>query len=124
MASPVAETSAPSRPNVVAGFVAVNFIHVQPHYAPRFEELFASRARAIDRLPGFLRMHVLKPNKEGAPYLIESHWENEAAFQGWLKSPEFIEGHKRGFEDLAAAKARGEEPPMTSDFVTYSVLTD
>jgi len=105
-----------------AGFVAINYISCQPHYEERFEKLFASRAHAIDRLPGFLFMEVLKPHKEG-DYLIVSHWEDEKYFKAWTKSPEFLEGHQRGFADIKAAKERGEQPPMTSDFRTYSVIS-
>jgi heme oxygenase (mycobilin-producing) len=105
-----------------AGFVAINYITCQDHYRARFEELFGSRAKAIDRMPGFKRMQVLRPNREGQPYLIVSYWDNEDAFKSWTGSPEFIEGHKRGFEDLRLAKERGEEAPMTSDFVTYEVI--
>jgi heme-degrading monooxygenase HmoA len=119
-----AEWESPTARKADLGFVAINYITVQPHYRDRFEELFSTRAGAIDRLPGFLRMHVLRPNREGAPYLIESHWTDEDAFQQWMKSPEFMEGHRRGFADLAEAKARGEEPPMSSDFVTYSIVTE
>ncbi len=103
-------------------FVAINYITCEPEYVARFEELFKSRARAIDRLPGFINMMVLRPTEDG-DYLIVSHWENEASFQSWVGSPEFLEGHKRGFEDIAAAKRAGEKPPMTSTFRTYSILT-
>jgi heme-degrading monooxygenase HmoA len=105
-------------------FVAINYIHCEPHYRERFEYLFGSRARAIDRLPGFVEMQVLKPNKDDDRYLIVSYWENEAAFKAWTSSPEFIEGHRRGFEDLAKAKAAGEPAPMQSEFKTYSVIAD
>jgi heme-degrading monooxygenase HmoA len=105
-----------------AGFVAINYIYCQPHYQDRFEQLFASRVRAIDRMPGFLFMEVLKPHKEGE-YLIMSHWENEKYFRAWTRSPEFLEGHQRGFADIKAAKERGEQPPMTSDFRTYSIIS-
>lgn len=107
-----------------AGFVAINYIDCKPHYRERFECLFCSRARAIDRMPGFIEMHVLKSTGEQDPYLVVSYWKDRASFEAWVGSPEFIEGHKRGFEDLRAAKERGEEPPMTSDFKTYAVLTD
>lgn len=105
-----------------ANFVAINFISCQDHYRERFEHLFATRAHAIDRLEGFLDMHVLRPAKEGEPYLIASYWTDEGAFKKWLDSPEFLEGHKRGFEDIKAARERGEEPPMASKFVTYEVV--
>jgi heme-degrading monooxygenase HmoA len=105
------------------GFVAINYITCKPEYRERFEYLFKTRARAIDRLPGFRGMYVLRPQQEGDAYLVISHWDSEAHFRAWLQSPEFLEGHKRGFEDIRAAKARGEEPPMRSDFRTYEVIT-
>ena len=102
-------------------FVAVNYIRCEDHYRSRFEELFGSRAHAIDQLPGFVNMEVLKPNQDGE-YLIVSRWESEEAFQQWTKSPAFLEGHKRGFEDLKLARERGEKPPMSSSFKTYQVI--
>jgi heme-degrading monooxygenase HmoA len=105
-----------------AEFVAINFISCKDHYRGRFEELFATRAGAIDRMPGFKRMQVLKPNKDGEAYLIVSYWNSEDEFKAWTGSEEFLEGHKRGFEDIRLAKERGEEPPMTSSFVTYDVI--
>lgn len=104
------------------GFVAINFIRCEDWYRSRFEELFQTRAHAIDTLPGFHRMEVLRPHGEEGEYLVVSHWESESEFEAWTKSPEFIEGHKRGFEDLRKAKEEGKEPPMKSTFKTYSVL--
>ena len=37
-------------------FVAVNYIDCKPFYKERFEELFGSRAKQIDTMPGFLDM--------------------------------------------------------------------
>ncbi len=105
-------------------FVAVNTIHCEPNYLRRFEELFTSRAHAIDRIPGFLAMHVLKPAGESEPYLVVSYWESKRNFDGWVGSPEFLEGHKRAFEDLRLAKGAGTKPPMTSSFSTYSILAN
>lgn len=104
------------------GFVAINYITCLDCYKERFEYLFKTRAMAIDRVPGFRFMKVLKPHKEDQPYLVLSHWDSEEAFKSWTTSPEFIEGHKRGFEDVRKAKESGEEPPMKSDFLTYTVL--
>ena len=103
-------------------FVAINYISCKDHYAQRFEELFATRAGAIDKMPGFNFMEVLKPQANGDSYLIVSHWDSEESFKKWTGSPEFIEGHKRGFEDLKKAKENGEEPPMSSSFKTYKVI--
>ncbi len=104
------------------GFVAINYITCRSDYQHRFEELFRTRAHAIDRMPGFLGMYVLRPQREGDPYLVVSHWESEAHFRAWLQSPAFLEGHRRGFEEMRQAKERGEEPPMRSDFRTYEVI--
>jgi heme-degrading monooxygenase HmoA len=105
-------------------FVAINYIDCTPEYIARFEELFGNRAKAIDTMPGFVNMHVLRPQKEGDAYLIVSYWDSEEAFKGWTKSPAFIEGHKRGFADLAQAKAEGKPAPMKSDFKTYQIITN
>jgi heme-degrading monooxygenase HmoA len=103
-------------------FVAVNYITCSPEYRGRFEELFSTRAHAIDKMPGFIEMHVLKPNKEDDNYLIVSYWENENSFKSWTQSEAFLEGHKRGFADIAAAKAEGKPAPMSSDFKTYKII--
>lgn len=102
-------------------FVAINYISCKDVYKPRFEELFTTRKGAIDMMPGFQFMEVLKP-KDGSEYLIISHWENEDAFRQWTKSEAFLEGHKRGFEDIKLAKDRGEEEPMSSSFKIYDVI--
>lgn len=77
----------------------------------------------IDQMPGFLGMQVLRADGESEPYLIVSYWAEKANFESWVGSPQFIEGHKRGFEDLRQAKEQGIEPPMSSRFVTYSVVS-
>ncbi len=105
-------------------FVAINYITCKPHYKSRFEHLFATRAKAIDRMPGFIRMQVLRPTQDGQDYLIMSNWRDEESFRAWTKSGEFLEGHQRGFEDLKAAKQAGLEPPLTSTFRTYEVIAE
>jgi heme-degrading monooxygenase HmoA len=104
-------------------FVAINYITCKEEYKERFEYLFATRAQAIDRLPGFQNMEVLRTNDNSNVYLIVSHWDNEESFKNWTKSPEFLEGHKRGFEDLKKYKEEGKEAPMSSDFKTYEVIS-
>lgn len=111
-------------PNSEARFVAINYITCTNEYSARFEELFASRARAIDTMPGFISMKVLRATAPGEPYLVVSEWTDEASFEAWVGSPEFVSGHTRGFEDLRAAKARGEAPPMTSRLITYAVISE
>ncbi len=105
-------------------FVAINYINCKPDYEDRFEELFATRAKAIDKMPGFQNMHVLKPQQPGEAYLIVSYWNNEEDFKTWTTSPAFLEGHKRGFADLKQAKEEGKEAPMTSTFKVYQLISE
>jgi len=105
-------------------FVAVNYISCMAEYKERFEYLFGSRAKAIDRMPGFDAMKVLKPIDGIGDYLIISYWDSEEHFRDWTNSPEFFEGHKRGFTDLSEAKLAGKEPPMKSIFKTYHVISE
>ena len=104
-------------------FVAINYITCTEGYRNRFEELFSSRVGAIDKMPGFQRMQVLRPKRTGEDYLIISEWDDERSFSAWTNSEAFEAGHRRGFADLKAARERGETPPMTSSFRTYEVLT-
>jgi heme-degrading monooxygenase HmoA len=53
-----------------------------------------------------------------------SYWETEQSFKDWMKSEAFISGHKRGFEEIAKAKAEGRPAPMTSDFKIYQVISE
>lgn len=106
----------------VKSFVAINFIECSEDYRERFETLFGSRAHAIDQMPGFRHMQVLKPNDGSNTYLVVSHWDSEDSFSQWTKSPAFEAGHKRAFEDMARARQEGRAVPMTSKFKTYSVI--
>ena len=105
-------------------FVAINYISCTEDYRNRFEELFTSRAGFIDTMPGFVRMHVLRPSAPGHDYLIVSYWETEAAFKAWTRSEAFMKGHRRGFDDLAQAKAEGRPAPMSSSFKTYNIISE
>jgi heme-degrading monooxygenase HmoA len=105
-------------------FAAINYISCKEEYKERFEELFRTRARAIDTMPGFKFMNVLQPVDGISDYLIVSFWEKEENFKSWTGSKAFIDGHKRGFEDIAEAKASGKEPPMKSVFKTYRVISN
>lgn len=106
-------------------FVAINYITCDAEYIERFEYLFNTRAHSIDTIDGFLYMEVLRPlDPNDNCYLIVSHWENEDSFRLWAKSPQFLEGHKRGFEDIKHAKQSGENAPVTSDFKIYKVFAE
>lgn len=106
-----------------ATVVAINYITCAEAYRTRFEQLFKTRVGAIDQMPGFSAMEVLKPTANG-DYLIVSRWRDEADFQGWRQSDAFVTGHQRGFADLQAYRATGEAPSLRSAFKIYRILTE
>lgn len=75
-------------------FVMMNRMSVPDEYREKFEQMFASRAKAVDRRPGFIKAEILKPT-QGNEYIVMTHWESESDFEGWTKSPEYVEGHRR-----------------------------
>jgi heme oxygenase (mycobilin-producing) len=72
-----------------------NRIFVAPEYAEAFEERFRARARLVDGMPGFICNQVLRPCREGDPYVVLTFWESRAHFDGWVNSDAFKEGHAR-----------------------------
>ena len=118
-ASPLARTATPAR---AAEFVAIHYSTCDADYRARFEQLFKSRAHAIDNAVGFQKMPVLKPDLADGPYMVVSYWGDRASFDYRRTSPEFAEGHRRGFAEVAAARAAGRKAPMSSRMETLSVL--
>jgi heme-degrading monooxygenase HmoA len=75
--------------------VVCNRIPVNPAHAAAFEERFSTRASLVDGMPGFVSFQLLRPTKEGDPYIVMTFWESEAHFQAWTQSAAFKEGHAR-----------------------------
>ncbi|HEY8418177.1 MAG TPA: antibiotic biosynthesis monooxygenase [Limnochordales bacterium] len=76
-------------------YVVMNRIPVQPAYAQAFEERFRQRAGAVDRMPGFIRTLVLRPDNEEDPYVVLTLWESKDHYLAWTQSEAFQQGHAR-----------------------------
>ncbi|WP_048308220.1 antibiotic biosynthesis monooxygenase [Halomonas sp. PR-M31] len=74
-------------------FVVNNRIFVNPGFEDEFETRFKARAGQIDSQPGFVAMRVLRPLGNKAPYVVETEWESQAAFRGWVNSDDFKQAH-------------------------------
>lgn len=72
-----------------------NRIFVAPAFAEAFEERFRTRAGLVDGMPGFLSNQVLRPVNEGDPYVVLTFWESREAFEAWIRSEAFQQGHAR-----------------------------
>jgi len=75
--------------------VTSNRIPVHPDHADAFEESFSKRASLVDGMPGFVSFQLLRPTKEGDPYIVMTVWKSREDFEGWTSSEAFKEGHAK-----------------------------
>ena len=94
--------------------VRINAITVPPERAEMFEERFAKRAGEVSKSPGFEAFELLKPTDGKDQYFVYTRWASEEAFNGWLNSRAFEQGH-------ASHSAQG--PAGTaSDLLSFDII--
>lgn len=74
-------------------FVAINVLTVPPPMREMLEQRFANRAGAIDEMPGFEAFELLRPAEGQDAYFVYTRWESREAFEGWMSSQAFGQGH-------------------------------
>lgn len=74
-------------------YIVTNRVPLASGWEEAFEERFRKRAGQVEQQPGFVRMHVLKPDAPDLPYLVETTWRDKSAFQAWLESDDFKAAH-------------------------------
>ncbi|GHF31665.1 heme-degrading monooxygenase HmoA [Deinococcus metalli] len=72
-----------------------NRIYVKPEYHDAFEQRFRERAGMVDTMPGFVSNMVLRPVKDGEPFVVLTVWDSREAFDAWTQSDAFRQGHAR-----------------------------
>jgi heme-degrading monooxygenase HmoA len=70
-----------------------NRIYVKQEYAEAFEQRFRERAGLVDKMPGFISNHVLRPVNDGEPYVVFTFWNTRQDFLNWVRSDAFVKGH-------------------------------
>ena len=74
--------------------VQINLLSVPEGMGPELEKRFANRKRAVDGTPGFEGFDLLRPaSGDNDRYMVVTRWESQEAFQNWLNSREFQQGH-------------------------------
>ncbi|MFN3476838.1 MAG: antibiotic biosynthesis monooxygenase family protein [Candidatus Methylomirabilales bacterium] len=73
--------------------VVSNRIQVAKGHEKEFEARFEGRAGLVEKMPGFIRLEVLKPI-QSEYYVVLTYWESPEAFQVWTESKEFAEAHR------------------------------
>ena len=74
--------------------IVANRVPVAPGWEEAFEQRFRQRAGQVESQPGFVRMEILRPLSEGAPYVVLTAWESAEAFRAWVGSEDFKEAHR------------------------------
>lgn len=80
--------------------IVMNRIPVAEGRELEFEKTFTGRDRAVDQMPGFLDLQVLRP-AEGRIYIVMTRWKSREAFEQWTQSEAFISAHRKQSPGLA-----------------------
>jgi heme-degrading monooxygenase HmoA len=83
--------------------IVMNRIPVAEGREQEFEQTFVGRDRAVDKMPGFIDMQVLRPT-EGRTYIVLTRWQSQEAFKAWTSSEAFIAAHRKQTPGLAEAR--------------------
>ena len=84
-------------------FIVMNRITVAEGREADFEKTFTERDRAVDLMPGFVEMQVLRPT-EGRTYIVLTRWKSREDFESWTRSEAFIAAHRKQSPGLAETR--------------------
>lgn len=74
--------------------VRINAITVPDEGGDELARRFAERAGAVDSAAGFEGFELLRPTDGRAAWLVVTRWRDAAAFEAWVASPAFAQGHR------------------------------
>ena len=74
--------------------IRINAITVPAEAGDELAHRFAARAGAVDGADGFEGFELLKPTDGRNQWLVVTRWRDEAAFDAWVSSPAFADGHR------------------------------
>jgi len=79
----------------VGQFVTVSGIAVPPAGAAALEQAMTDRLRRADCEPGFARLQVWRPVRNGDPYRMVTWWSDEGSFREYMRSEAHAASHAR-----------------------------
>ena len=90
-------------------YVVMNRVMVNSGWEDEFEARFKKRSGEINKVPGFVSMQILKPDTEGVPFIVLTHWQDNDAFNGWIQSDDFKLAHQNPMPKEAFSEGGGLE---------------
>lgn len=84
-------------------FVAINVLSVPAPMRETLEQRFGARAGEVDKMEGFEHFELLRPADGQDRYLVYTRWATKDAFDAWLASSAFGQGHAQASADGPAA---------------------
>jgi heme-degrading monooxygenase HmoA len=105
--------------------IKINAITVDPSSGDELAHRFAARAGAVDDRDGFEGFELLKPTDDRTTWLVVTRWRDEAAFEAWVSSPAFADGHRSAAERAGGDAAAKQVKPVGvhSEVWSYTVAT-
>ncbi|HWO74802.1 MAG TPA: antibiotic biosynthesis monooxygenase [Bacillus sp. (in: firmicutes)] len=99
------------------GFAVMNHIPVTEEGRPVFEYRFKTRAKLIEKEPGFKAFRLLRP-AAGDTYIVFTLWKNESAFLQWKESASFAQAHdkKESLDSPSAVQKIFSGPSYVSQY--------
>lgn len=88
--------------------VKINVLTVPEPMRDTLEQRFSARAGEVEKTPGFLSFDLLRPTDGSDRYFVVTKWESDEAFQAWLDSRQFQQGHAQSAHGQAPAAADSE----------------
>ncbi len=73
--------------------VKINVLTVPAERREVLEQRFGARAGEVDTTPGFESFQLLRPTDDSDRYFVVTQWESEEAFDSWMSSRAFQQGH-------------------------------
>lgn len=73
--------------------IKINAITVPATSGDELAHRFAARAGAVDSTDGFEGFELLRPTDDRTTWLVITRWRDEEAFEAWVSSPAFAQGH-------------------------------
>ncbi len=75
--------------------VRINAIDVPSERADEMAARFAARAGEVGKADGFEEFQLLRPSDDRTTWLVYTRWRDEGAFNAWVESRAFGQGHAR-----------------------------